>query len=94
MATIEQIAKEVIQGKWGNGAERKAKLTAAGYDYDKVQALVNSLLKSDAPVKSIDDIAREVIKGNWGNGEERKKKLTEAGYDYSAIQAKVNQLLK
>ena len=42
--TVEQIAKEVIQGKWGNGAERKQKLTAAGYDYDEVQKQVNKLL--------------------------------------------------
>lgn len=39
------IAKEVIAGKWGNGAERKKKLEAAGYDYDAVQKAVNSLLK-------------------------------------------------
>lgn len=43
--TVTELAKEVIQGKWGNGAERKQKLTQAGYDYDKVQAEVNRLLK-------------------------------------------------
>ena len=43
--TIEQIAAEVIRGKWGNGATRKAKLTAAGYDYAEVQKQVNKLLK-------------------------------------------------
>lgn len=43
--TIEQIAKEVILGKWGNGTTRKAKLTAAGYNYAEVQAQVNKLLK-------------------------------------------------
>lgn len=43
--TVTELAKEVIQGKWGNGAERKQKLTQAGYDYDKVQAKVNKLLK-------------------------------------------------
>lgn len=42
--TVKQIAQEVIWGKWGNGAERKAKLTAAGYDYDEVQSMVNKLL--------------------------------------------------
>lgn len=40
----EQIAKEVIAGKWGNGSDRKTKLTAAGYDYATIQALVNKLL--------------------------------------------------
>lgn len=36
-----EIAKEVIAGKWGNGNDRKAKLEAAGYDYDAIQAEVN-----------------------------------------------------
>ena len=40
-----EVAREVIQGKWGNGATRKQKLTAAGYDYSAVQAEVNRLLK-------------------------------------------------
>lgn len=43
--TITELAKEVIQGKWGNGTERKKKLTAAGYDYSAVQKKVNELLK-------------------------------------------------
>jgi len=37
------IAQEVIAGKWGNGEARKKHLTAAGYDYTAVQALVNEL---------------------------------------------------
>lgn len=43
--SITTIAKEVIAGKWGNGTERKKKLTAAGYDYAAVQKKVNELLK-------------------------------------------------
>lgn len=43
--TVDQVAREVIQGKWGNGAERKKRLKAAGYDYEAVQARVNALLK-------------------------------------------------
>ena len=43
--TVEQLAKEVIKGFWGNGAERKKKLTAAGYDYSAVQKRVNALLQ-------------------------------------------------
>lgn len=41
--TIEQIAQEVLAGKWGNGDTRKQKLKAAGYDYNAVQAKVNEL---------------------------------------------------
>lgn len=43
--TIEEIAKEVINGKWGVGADRKKRLTEAGYDYSAVQKRVNELLK-------------------------------------------------
>lgn len=44
--SIEELAKEVINGKWGTGDDRKKRLTKAGYDYDKVQAKVNEILKS------------------------------------------------
>lgn len=40
-----QIAEEIIEGKWSNGAARKKKLKAAGYDYKEIQALVNELLR-------------------------------------------------
>jgi hypothetical protein len=43
--SVSEIAKEVIQGKWGNGTERKNALTKAGYDYATVQAEVNKQLK-------------------------------------------------
>ena len=43
--TVTEIAKEVIQGKWGNGDERKKRLTAAGYDYAEVQKEVNRLMR-------------------------------------------------
>ena len=43
--SIDELAREVINGKWGNGSERKKKLTAAGYDYDAVQKRVNELMK-------------------------------------------------
>lgn len=43
--SIDSIAKEVIQGKWGNGEIRKQKLTASGYDYNAIQKRVNELLK-------------------------------------------------
>lgn len=42
--SVKEIAREVLQGKWGNGAERKARLEAAGYDYAEVQAKVNTLV--------------------------------------------------
>lgn len=43
--SVDEIAQEVINGKWGNGDERKQKLTAAGYNYSEVQAQVNKIVK-------------------------------------------------
>ena len=43
--SVDAIAHEVIRGDWGNGYERKQKLTAAGYDYSAVQKKVNELLR-------------------------------------------------
>ena len=88
--TVEQLADEVIAGKWDNGVERERLLTAAGYDYNAVQKRVNEKLYK----KTVDEIANEVIAGLWGNGSERKERLTEAGYYYSEVQRKVNEKLK
>lgn len=48
--SVDDIANEVINGIWGNGDERKDKLTSAGYDYSTVQARVNELLSSNNEV--------------------------------------------
>lgn len=45
LKSIDEIAKEVIKGKWGNGADRKNRLTQAGYNYSAVQKRVNQLMK-------------------------------------------------
>lgn len=42
--TNDELANEVIRGDWGNGVERKQRLTDAGYDYDAVQDIVNEKL--------------------------------------------------
>lgn len=42
--SVEEVAKEVIAGKWGNGEERKTRLRAAGYSYTAVQTKVNEML--------------------------------------------------
>ncbi|MCO7136377.1 N-acetylmuramoyl-L-alanine amidase [[Clostridium] leptum] len=95
--SVDEIAQEVIAGKWGNGSERRERLTAAGYDYSTVQARVNEIMgggsASATPAKSVDEVAQEVIAGKWGNGSDRKDRLTAAGYDYSQVQARVNELL-
>lgn len=42
--SIDEVAREVIAGKWGNGSARKQRLQTAGYDYTEVQKRVNQLL--------------------------------------------------
>lgn len=95
--TITQIAKEVLNGKWGNGSARKANLTAAGYDYNEVQKEVNRLCNPSKTTtttkKTNEEVAKEVIQGKWGNGTDRKNRLAAAGYDYNTIQKIVNKLL-
>lgn len=43
--TLDEVAREVIAGKWSNGAIRKQRLRAAGYNPSIVQAKVNEMLK-------------------------------------------------
>lgn len=109
VADLDAIAREVIKGNYGNGQERKDRLTAAGYDAAAVQKRVNEILSGkvdepaqepalaqepDAQAELVDTIARQVIRGEWGNGAERRTRLASAGYDYTEIQARVNALLR
>lgn len=87
----DEIANEVLAGAWGNGEDRKNKLTAAGYNPSDIQAIVNTKLGGAPAKKSNDQIANEVIGGLWGNGDTRKARLQAAGYDYNAVQAIVDQ---
>ena len=47
----EQIADEVINGAWGDGDDRRNRLSQAGYDPDAVQAIVNAKLQPPAPAQ-------------------------------------------
>lgn len=87
--TNNQIALEVLLGKWGSGKTREKKLKEAGYDYNVVQNIVNDLMTK----KDTDTVAREVIAGKWGSGETREKCLKIAGYNYNTIQNRVNEIL-
>lgn len=78
--TVDELAKEVIEGKHGTGAKRRKSL---GKQYEAVQNRVDKLY----------DIAEEVIAGKWGNGWNRKNALTGAGYPYELVQQIVNDIL-
>ena len=82
---IDTLAHEVIEGKYGNGEDRKQ---ALGSRYSEVQARVNEIL-APAPEPTVDilDLVRKTIRGDFGNGEERKQAL---GENYSEVQREVN----
>ncbi|QNL30979.1 endolysin [Microbacterium phage GaeCeo] len=92
--SLSDVAKAVLRGDYGNGATRVAKLRAAGYDPNEVQAEVNRQLygnpKSSSGGVDIDGLARAVIRGDYGNGSERQRRL---GSNYSAVQKRVNEIL-
>lgn len=100
---VDDVATSVIRGDYGNGEERRQKLTSAGYDYDNVQSRVNDIIYGKASSESsskenpesgdADSITRNVIRGDYGNGEERRQKLSSAGYDYDTVQSRVNDLI-
>ena len=54
LKSIDEIAQEVLDGKWGSGAERRARLTSSGYNYALVQAKVNELVKNKKQLPIID----------------------------------------
>lgn len=90
--SVQDVAKEVINGQWGNNPDRQKKLEAAGYNYQEVQNAVNAILKGNAAT-DLTAIAKEVILGKWGNGQERIDRLKAAGYSPTAVQKRVNELV-
>ena len=80
-------AYDVLAGKYGNGDDRMAKLTAAGFNYNEVQSLVNALWKGYGPV------AADVMNGKYGNDAARRANLIRAGYDPDQVQNLVNNMI-
>ena len=88
--SLDEIAKDVIKGLYGNYPERKTKLEAEGYNYSLVQSKVNELL---TPKKSTQEedylliLVKRTIRGDYGNGKQRKLNL---GNYYEEVQRQVN----
>jgi GH24 family phage-related lysozyme (muramidase) len=78
--TPEEIALEVLDGKWGTGMDRKNRLNAAGYDYAEVQAIVNALVGK--PAQHVDQAGIDLIKSFEGV---RLKAYQLAGETYYTI---------
>ena len=81
---IEQLATNTVNGKYGNGEERKKKL---GKLYNSVQTVINERYKAISASESHRLLAKEVLKGNLGNGDERKRNL---GSYYNTVQELIN----
>lgn len=62
--SVDEIATEVINGKWGSGDDRKERLTKAGYDPEEVQKTVNSLLTKPAPTPVKKHATHKVVTGD------------------------------
>lgn len=75
----DNLVIDVLNGKFGNGDERKELL---GDKYETVQNRINQLYT----------IADEVLEGKWGNGWNRENALNGAGYPYEIVQRIVNEL--
>lgn len=96
--SVDELAREVIAGKYGNGDARK---NALGSRYSEVQAKVNEMLAGNstpsaptpAPKPQVDilELVKKTIRGDFGNGEARRKAL---GSNYDEVQRQVNLNLK
>lgn len=96
--SVDELAKEVIAGKYGNGDVRK---NALGSRFSEVQAKVNEMLAGNnkpstptpAPKPQVDilELVKKTIRGDFGNGEARRKAL---GSNYDEVQRQVNLNLK
>lgn len=66
--SVDELAREVIRGDWGNGDTRRQRLTAAGYDYTAVQAKVNEILSGTSALTTETYETYTVVKGDtlWG----------------------------
>ena len=63
--TNDELATEVIRGDWGNGQDRKDRLTNAGYNYSEIQAIVNARLKGTTNSSSnVSKKYHKVVKGD------------------------------
>ena len=83
--SVEELAQEVIAGKYGNGEDRKQ---ALGDRYAEVQARANEILApASVPSADILDLVRKTIRGDFGNGEDRRNAL---GSNYDEVQRQVN----
>ena len=93
--SVDELAREVIAGKYGNGDARKS---ALGSRYSEVQSKVNEILNGNKPISqpstpSVDilTLVKKTIRGDFGNGQARRNAL---GSNYDEVQRQVNLNIK
>ena len=86
--SVEELAQEVLEGRHGNGEDRRKNL---GGMYCFVQDRVNEIL-AERQAEATTKAAWAVIRGDYG--EHRIQRLKEAGYEPEEVQNRVNQLLR
>lgn len=79
---VEEVAREVLENKWGVGAERKKRLSDAGYSYELVQSVVNRLVKERQVPEHISQKGLDLLKRFEGC---RLKAYQLAGEKYYSI---------
>lgn len=90
LKSIDEIAKEVIKGIWGNGNNRKEKLTSAGYDYQTVQDRVNEIL-NNRPTSS--NVYYPIPKYNGNSIVDALKNISiNSSFEYRSLIAKKNNI--
>lgn len=84
---LDTVAKEVLDGEWGYGKERKDKLEAAGYDYNDIQSIVNekALKYYSNKYETVDDLINGVRSGDFGPADSCVSNLLSAGYSSKII---------
>lgn len=87
LKSLDEIAKEVVAGKWGNGKERQQRLTEAGYDYAAAQKKVNEILNANKPQGSSQKPApaSDTFIGIVNTVKDRLNVRTGAGMNYPVI---------
>ena len=65
LKTIDEIAQEVIDGKWGNEPQRRIDLMSAGYNYALIKARVNEIYKERQAQKPIIDLSHHNTVADW-----------------------------
>ena len=93
--SVDEVAREVIRGEWGNGSDRRQRLEAAGYDYDTVQDRVNAILTGDEPEQPKPAAGATIYRVQVGaytkkeNAENMLAKLKKDGYSGFIVEGKL-----